>query len=83
MAREKGLKVGFYRPITIWPFHDELVRKAVAGKKAVIVPELNMGQLAREVERAARGTTNVIPVTKVTGEILTPAEILSAIEGVR
>ncbi|HWI62613.1 MAG TPA: 2-oxoacid:acceptor oxidoreductase subunit alpha [Symbiobacteriaceae bacterium] len=83
MAREKGLKVGFYRPITIWPFHDELVRKAVAGKKAVIVPELNLGQMAREVERVAHGTTTVIPVTKVTGEILTPAEILAAIEGVR
>jgi 2-oxoglutarate ferredoxin oxidoreductase subunit alpha len=83
MAREKGLKVGFYRPITIWPFHDEMVRKAVAGKKAVIVPEVNLGQMAREVERAAHGTTRVIPVNKITGEILTPAEILAAIEGVQ
>jgi 2-oxoglutarate/2-oxoacid ferredoxin oxidoreductase subunit alpha len=83
MAREKGLKVGFYRPITIWPFHDEMVRQAIAGKKAVIVPELNLGQMAREVERVAHGTTTVIPVTKVTGEILTPAEILAAIEEVR
>jgi 2-oxoglutarate/2-oxoacid ferredoxin oxidoreductase subunit alpha len=79
MAREQGLKVGFYRPITIWPFHDERVRQAVAGKKAVIVPELNLGQMAREVERVAHGTTRVVPVTKVTGEILTPAEILAAI----
>lgn len=83
MAQEKGLKVGFYRPITIWPFHDEMVRKAIAGKKAVIVPELNLGQMAREVERVAHGTTTVVPVTKVNGEILTPAEILAAIEGVR
>ncbi|MFZ5823221.1 MAG: 2-oxoacid:acceptor oxidoreductase subunit alpha [Bacillota bacterium] len=82
LARQKGLKVGFYRPVTIWPFHDEMVRNAIAGKKAVIVPELNMGQMAREVERAAHGTTRVVPVTKVNGEILTPAEILSAIEGV-
>lgn len=83
MAREKGLKVGFYRPITIWPFHDEMVRNAIAGKKAVIVPELNLGQMAREVERVAHGTTRVVPVCKVNGEILTPAEILSAIEEVR
>ena len=83
MAREKGLKVGLYRPITIWPFHDEMVRQAVAGKKAVIVPELNLGQMAREVERVAHGTTRVVPVGKVNGEILTPAEILAAIEEVR
>lgn len=82
LARQKGLKVGFYRPITIWPFHDEQVRAAVAGKRAVIVPELNLGQLAREVERAAHGTTQVVPVNKVNGEILTPQEILAAIEGV-
>ncbi|MFZ5814365.1 MAG: 2-oxoacid:acceptor oxidoreductase subunit alpha [Bacillota bacterium] len=83
LARQAGIKVGFYRPITLWPFHDEMVRQAVAGKKAVIVPELNLGQMAREVERVAHGTTRVVPVNKVNGEILTPQEILAAIEGVR
>lgn len=82
LARERGHKVGLYRPITIWPFHDERVRAAIAGKKAVVVPELNMGQLAREVDRAARGSTTIYPLTKVNGEILTPAEILKAIEEV-
>lgn len=83
LARQQGLKVGLYRPITIWPFHDEMVRSAVAGKRAVIVPELNLGQMAREVERAAHGTTTVVQVNKVSGEMLTPQEILPAIEGVR
>ncbi len=82
MARKNGMRVGLYRPITIWPFHDEMVRWAIEGKQAVIVPELNLGQMAREVERVAHGTTRVIPVTKVNGEILTPQEILAAIEGV-
>lgn len=81
-ARAKGLKVGLYRPITLWPFHDERVRAAVAGRRAVVVPELNMGQMAREVERAARGSTRVVPVNKVGGEPLTPGEILAAIEEV-
>lgn len=81
-ARAKGLKVGMYRPITIWPFYDEKVRAALAGKKAVIVPELNLGQMSREVERVTRGNTKIVPVNKVSGEILTPAEILTAIEGV-
>ena len=82
MAREKGLKVGLYRPITLWPVHDEAVRQVIAGRKAVVVPELNLGQYAREVERVAHGTTTVVRCNKVSGEILTPAEILSAIEGV-
>jgi len=81
-ARAKGLKVGLYRPVTIWPFHDERVHAAVAGRRAVVVPELNLGQMAREVARAARGTTHVIPVNKVAGEPLTPGEILTAIEEV-
>jgi 2-oxoglutarate/2-oxoacid ferredoxin oxidoreductase subunit alpha len=82
MARAKGLKVGFYRPITIWPMHDEHLRNAIAGKRAVVVPELNLGQMAREVERVARDGTTIVKVNKVSGEILTPTEILSAIEGV-
>ncbi|HEY3368385.1 MAG TPA: 2-oxoacid:acceptor oxidoreductase subunit alpha [Symbiobacteriaceae bacterium] len=81
-ARAKGLKVGMYRPITIWPFHDEKVRAALAGKKAVIVPELNLGQLSREVERVSGGDTKLVKVNKVSGEILTPQDILTAIEGV-
>lgn len=81
-ARARGLRAGLYRPVTLWPFHDERVRAAVAGKRAVIVPELNLGQMAREVERAARGGTRVVPVNKVAGEPLTPGEILTAIEEV-
>lgn len=80
LARAKGIKVGLYRPITIWPFHDAAVHAAIAGRRAVIVPELNLGQMAREVERVAHGTTQIRPLTKVNGEILTPQEILTAIE---
>lgn len=82
-AREHGAKVGFYRPVTIWPFHDERLRRAVGSARAVVVPELNLGQYAREVERAVQGRARVVPVTKVSGEILTPQEILNAIQGVQ
>ncbi len=51
--REKGVKVGLLRLITLWPFHDDKVASVIAGKKAVIVPEMNLGQYAREVERVA------------------------------
>ncbi|WP_374711730.1 2-oxoacid:acceptor oxidoreductase subunit alpha [Symbiobacterium terraclitae] len=81
-ARAKGLKVGLYRPITLWPFHDERVRAALQGRRAVVVPELNLGQMAREVERVAGAGTKVVRVNKVSGEPLTPGEILAAIEEV-
>jgi len=82
LAREKGLKVGFYRPVTIWPMHDDHLRQALAGRRAVVVPELNLGQMAGEVERVARGACPVHRVNKVSGGILTPEEILAAIEEV-
>lgn len=82
LAREKGLRVGFYRPITIWPMHDEHLRQALAGRRAVVVPELNLGQMAGEVERVAHGACPVHRVNKVNGGILTPEEILAAIEEV-
>lgn len=79
-ARSIGLKVGYFRPITIWPFPEEALKTAAAGK-TVIVPEMNLGQLALEVERIVK--TDVIGVNRVDGELITPKEILAAIKGVR
>ena len=53
MARERGLKVGKLRLITAWPFPDKKIAEMAANVKAFVVPELNLGQMVREVERAA------------------------------
>ena len=45
LAAEEGIKVGILRPITLWPFPEEAVRKAAEGKKGVLVVELNAGQM--------------------------------------
>ena len=45
LAEEEGIKVGIIRPITLWPFPTEAVRKAAEGKKGVLVVELNAGQM--------------------------------------
>jgi len=50
-ARSKGLKVGFFRPVTLWPFPDKELQALVNNVKAVLVPELNCGQMVLEVER--------------------------------
>lgn len=77
-----GHKIGLFRPITIWPFPEEEVRKIAGKVKAIVVPEMNMGQLKQEVERVVGGLTRVIGVNKVDGELVTPEEIITVLKGV-
>ena len=79
MAREKGLKVGLLKLMTIWPFMRSAVEKVLQISKVLIVPEMNMGQISREVKRVNRGATRVITLNKVDGTIITPEEILNRI----
>ena len=81
-AREKGLKVGLLKLSTIWPFMRTAVEKALQTSKILIVPEMNMGQISREVKRVNRGVARVITLNKVDGTIITPMEILSRIQEV-
>ncbi len=79
-ARAAGLKAGMVRPTTLWPFPEKAVQ-AVAGKGVpVLVPEMNLGQLVLEVERAAAGRTRVKKLSRVDGQLFTPGEILSALK---
>jgi 2-oxoglutarate ferredoxin oxidoreductase subunit alpha len=77
-AREKGIKAGLLRPITLWPFPEKHVAKIAKQAKAIVVPEMNCGQLVREVERAAKETP-VAFLSKLGEEPHTPIEILEAI----
>jgi 2-oxoglutarate ferredoxin oxidoreductase subunit alpha len=80
--REQGIKAGVLRPITIWPFHDQRIKAACTDKKAVIVPEMNLGQYAREVERVAPAEVPVIALTRVDGELIVPEEIITKVKEV-
>ncbi len=83
LARERGIRAGLFRPITVWPFPDQVIRKLTQGARTVIVPEMNMGQMVREVERALAGTTAAVQgYSRVDGELITPTEILAEIEEV-
>lgn len=77
-AREKGVKAGLLRLITLWPFPEKYVAKAAARAKAIIVPEMNCGQIVREVERSAK-TVPVYHLPKLGEEPHTPMEILEAV----
>jgi 2-oxoglutarate ferredoxin oxidoreductase subunit alpha len=80
-ARQRGVRVGLFRPRVIWPFPEEAVRGMLERVKRVIVPEMNQGQMVLEVERVNQGRTEVVSVQRVDGEIIDPREILARIPG--
>lgn len=81
MAREKGMKVGFFRPIIIWPFPDQEVLKVAEKVKVILVCELNIdGQLSREMARAAQGRAEVFHLGSGGVEPHLPAQILNEIK---
>ena len=81
-AREKGLKVGLLKLTTLWPFMRDAVEKVLQRSKITIVPEMNMGQISREVKRVNRGESKVFTVNRVDGKIITPQDILARIKEV-
>ncbi len=80
LAHARGLKVGKFRLITAWPFPDHKIAEIARKTKALIVPELNLGQMSREVERAAHGACKVVHVPHAGGGVHDPEDILRAIE---
>jgi len=79
-ARKQGIRAGLIRPRTLWPFPDTEVRDLASRVRTVIVPELNLGQMAHEVEWAARGACEVVPFGRVDGLPIRPAQILEVIQ---
>ncbi len=79
LARQHRLKVGMVTLLTIWPFAEDTIARLARTAKRVIVPEMNLGQLALEVERVV-GRHKVRRVNRANGEMVTPQMILEAIE---
>jgi 2-oxoglutarate ferredoxin oxidoreductase subunit alpha len=82
-ARAEGIKVGLLRPLTIWPFPDDAVRRMLRNVDTVIVPELNQGQLDHEIQRLREHKeSTLIPIQKADGTLITPNDILCVIREV-
>ena len=79
MARKQGLHVGKLRLITAWPFPAKKIRELAANVKAFVVPELNLGQMVGEVERAAAGQAKTFAVSHAGGSVHNPEDILKVI----
>jgi len=75
-ARERGIKAGLLQLITLWPFPRQIVEPLLRQVRAVLMPELNMGQMSREVKRINQGVTRVETLNRIDGNLITPQEIL-------
>jgi 2-oxoglutarate/2-oxoacid ferredoxin oxidoreductase subunit alpha len=75
-ARKRGVKAGLVQLITLWPFPRQILEPLLRRVKAVLVPELNMGQVSREVKRINQGATRIETLNRIDGNLITPDEIL-------
>jgi len=78
-ARKRGIRAGFFQLITVWPFMRQAVERLVGQVETLIVPELNMGQISREVKRVNEGRASVVTLNRVDGGLIAPDEILKKI----
>ena len=79
MARARGVKAGKFRLITAWPFPEKAIRDLALRVRVMVVPELNLGQMVREVQRAVAGQALVRAVSHAGGGVHQPETILNAI----
>ena len=80
IAREGGYRVGMIQLKTIWPFPDKEIIGLCDGLQKIIIPEMNLGQIAHEVEWATRRKIPINRINSINGEPITPQEILEEIK---
>jgi len=78
LARERGIRAGLFRPLTLWPFPYGRLRERVNRASRFVVAEMNLGQMAREVERHLRRPATW--VTHAGGRMIPPEEVLQAVQ---
>lgn len=80
LAREEGIKVGLFRPITLWPFPEKEIAELAKTKKGFLVAELNAGQMIEDVRLAVNGKTKVAHFGRLGGMVPDPEEIVNALK---
>ena len=80
MMREKGVKVGVIRPITLWPFPEKAIKDVAKTAKALISVEMSQGQMVEDVRLAVGDAAPVYFYGRNGGVVPTPDEICAEIE---
>ena len=79
LAEARKIRVGHVRLKTIWPFAEKAVKQLAKTAQKIIVPEINLGQIVREVQRVAPNS-EVVPLNKIGGgQLITPEELFAKI----
>ena len=79
-ARAEGIKVGLFRPITLWPFPKKEIKAMAEGKKGMLVAEINAGQMVDDVRLAVNGAVKVEYFGRLGGIVPEPDEIVEALK---
>jgi 2-oxoglutarate ferredoxin oxidoreductase subunit alpha len=79
-ARAKGIRAGLIKLETVWPFPEELIRSVASRVRALVMPEINAGQMVLELERCAGGACPVRLVAHYGGALISPASVLDAVQ---
>lgn len=80
LARAEGIRVGLFRPITLWPFPSKEIAALAKGKKGVLVSEINAGQMIQDVRLAVNGMLPVEHFGRLGGIVPDPEEIVDALK---
>ena len=77
--RQKGIRAGLLRPITLWPFPYECIARLATGVKGILCAEINAGQMLQDIRLAVEGRTPVSHYGRLGGMVPTPEEIEEAL----
>ena len=80
--RKEGIKAGLFRPLTIWPFPEKRTAELAKQCKAIVVAEMNLGQMVYEVDRVSKGNCVVVHEGRVDGEPINPGQIMAKVKEV-
>lgn len=80
LAKGRGLKIGLFRPISLYPYPSEALRKTAEGAKVVLVSELSTGQMVEDVRAAIAGRRRVEFYGRVGGMVMGPDELVEQAE---
>jgi len=80
VAKEEGLHIALFRPITLWPFPEKELREAIKGKKGLLVVEINAGQMVEDVRLSVGENIKVAQFGRLGGIVPEPDEIIKALK---
>ncbi len=81
-AHKMGIPVGLLQLRTLWPFPDRILAGYLEKAKTVLVPEMNLGQVVREVRRVNEGKADIHLLSRTDTGVITPAQIIAKLQEV-